>query len=236
MSVKTLSAFFPCYNEELNLEGVVYDAIHVLDNMVQKYEILIINDGSTDKTGLMADELSKQHENVRVIHHKKNLGYGTALITGFNRSIYEWIFFSDGDQQFFMNEIEILLNEINDHDLIIGYRKERQDPRHRLFYGWAWNLLVQLILGLKLKDINCAFKLVRREVLDDIRLHSAGAMISPELLWKSKLSGYRIKEVGVSHRPRKFGTQTGGNPKVVLKAFVELFELWVAKNRSNVLG
>jgi glycosyltransferase involved in cell wall biosynthesis len=236
VSVKTLSAFFPCYNEELNLEGVFFDAIHVLDNVVQKYEILIINDGSTDKTGLVADELSKQHNNVRVIHHKSNLGYGSALITGFNHSLYEWIFFTDGDHQFFINEIEILLKEINDHDLIIGYRKERQDPRHRLFYGWAWNLLVQRILGLKFRDTNCAFKLIRKEVLDHIRLHSAGAMISTELLWKTKVSGFRIKEVGVSHRPRVFGTQTGGNPKVVLKAFVELFELWISKRRSNVLG
>lgn len=236
MSVKTLSAFFPCYNEELNLEGVVSETIQALNNVVQEYEILIINDGSTDKTGLVADQLSKQHNNVRVIHHKTNLGYGLALITGFNNSLYEWIFFADGDHQFFMNEIEFLLNEINDHDLIIGYRKERQDPWYRLFYGRAWNLLVQLILGLKFKDIDCAFKLIRREILDSITLRSAGAMISTELLWKSRLSGYRIKEVGVSHRPRMFGTQTGGNPKVVLKAFVELFKLWIVKNRSNVPG
>ena len=236
MSPKALSVFFPCYNEAVNLAGIVSETIHVLDNVVQKYEILIINDGSTDKTGLVADELSKQHNNVRVIHHKTNLGYGAALITGFNNSLYEWVFFTDGDHQFFMNEIDILLNETNEHDLVIGYRKERQDPCHRLFYGWAWNLLVQLILGLKFKDINCAFKLIKREILNDIRLHSAGAMLSAELLWKSKVSGFCIKEVGVSHRPRKFGSQTGGNPKVVLKAFVELFELWIAKRRSKVPG
>lgn len=220
-----LSVFFPCYNEELNIESLVLEAIQVLSNSVQRYEILIINDGSTDKTGPVADRLSKWHEHVRVVHHEKNGGYGAALISGFSNSVHEWIFFTDGDHQFFISEIQKLLNEIDDHDLVIGYRKTRRDPWYRILYGHAWTRLVRLLFGIKVRDINCAFKLIRKRILDGIILHSSGAVINTELLAKTKLSGACIKQVGVSHRPRMFGRQSGGSPKVVLKAYIELFKL-----------
>jgi glycosyltransferase involved in cell wall biosynthesis len=220
-----LSVFFPCYNEELNIEGLVLEAIEVLNNSVQEYEILIINDGSTDKTGLVADGLSKGHKHVRVVHHKKNGGYGTALISGFSNSVHEWIFFTDGDHQFFMSEIQMLLNEIDGHDLVIGYRKARRDPWYRILYGHIWTGLVGLLFGLRVRDVNCAFKLVKKSVLDGVGLHSSGAVINTELLAKTKLSGASIKQVGVSHRPRVFGRQTGGSPGVILRAYIELFKL-----------
>lgn len=220
-----LSVFIPCYNEEHNIESLVLEAMQVLNDSVQRYEILIINDGSTDKTGSVADRLSEEHENVRVVHHKNNGGYGAALISGFSNSVHEWIFFTDGDRQFFISEIQILLNEIDNHDLIIGYRKVRRDPWYRILYGYAWIRLVRLLFGLKVRDINCAFKLIRKRILDGITLHSSGAVINTELLAKTKLSGACIKQVGVSHRPRMFGRQSGGSPKVVLKAYIELFKL-----------
>jgi glycosyltransferase involved in cell wall biosynthesis len=220
-----LSVFFPCYNEALNVENLVLEAIQVLSHSVRKYEILIINDGSTDKTGLIAERLSKVYEHVRVIHHKKNEGYGAALISGLSNSVYEWIFFTDGDHQFFISEIQVLLNEIDDHDLIIGYRKARRDPWYRILYGHIWTRLVRRLFGLKLRDINCAFKLIKKTALDGVSLHSSGAVINTELLAKMKLSGASIKQVGISHRPRMFGRQTGGSPKVILKAYMELFKL-----------
>ncbi|MBW2173496.1 MAG: glycosyltransferase family 2 protein [Deltaproteobacteria bacterium] len=221
----SLSVFFPCYNEELNIEGLILEAIRVLDRSVQEYEILVINDGSTDKTGLIADRLSEKHEHVRVIHHSRNRGYGAALISGFGNSINEWVFFTDGDRQFLISEIELLLNHIDYHDLIIGFRKARRDPWHRILYGHTWTRVVQLLFGLKVRDINCAFKLVKRTIMDGITLHSSGAVINAELMIRAKLSGAYIKQVGVSHRPRMFGKQTGGNPKVILKALRELMEL-----------
>ena len=221
-----LSVFLPCYNEELNLEDLVIEVVRVLRKLVQEYEILIVNDGSTDRTGLIADRLNNQYKVVRVVHHQTNKGYGAALISGFSNCICEWVFFTDSDNQFFMNEIEMLINEIDDFDLIIGYRKKRRDPWYRILYGYAWARLVQILFDLRVKDINCAFKLIKKKALDDIELHSSGATINTELLVKMKLSGARVKEVGVSHRPRLFGTQTGGNPKVVVKAFVELLKLW----------
>jgi glycosyltransferase involved in cell wall biosynthesis len=221
----SLSVFFPCYNEELNIEVLILEAIQVFDHSVQEYELLVINDGSTDKTGLIADRLSEEHEYVRVVHHKENRGYGAALMSGFSNSIHEWVFFTDGDRQFLISEIELLLNHIDDHDLIIGFRKARRDPWHRILYGHAWTRVVQLLFGLKVKDINCAFKLVKKTIMDGITLHSSGAVINTELMIKAKLSGAYIKQVGVSHRPRMFGKQTGGNPKVILKALRELMEL-----------
>jgi glycosyltransferase involved in cell wall biosynthesis len=221
----SLSVFFPCYNEELNIEGLILEAIQVLDRSVQEYEILVINDGSTDKTGLIADRLIEEHEHVRVIHHGRNRGYGAALISGFSNSIHEWVFFTDGDRQFLISEIELLLNHIDDHDLIIGFRKARRDPWHRILYGHTWTRVVQLLFGLKVRDINCAFKLVKRTIMDGITLHSSGAVINAELMIKAKLSGAHIKQAGVSHRPRMFGKQTGGNPKVILKALRELLKL-----------
>ena len=221
----SLSVFFPCYNEELNIEGLILEAIRVLDRSVQEYEILVINDGSTDKTGLIADRLSEKHEHVRVIHHSRNRGYGAALISGFSNSIHEWVFFTDGDRQFLISEIELLLNHIDDHELIIGFRKARRDPWHRILYGHTWTRFVQLLFGLRVRDINCAFKLVKRTIMNGITLHASGAVINAELMIKATLSGAHIKQVGVSHRPRMFGKQTGGNPKVILKAFREMMEL-----------
>ena len=222
----SLSVFFPCYNEEKNLEGLVLEATQVLNNLVQKYEILIINDGSNDNTGLIAGSLSEKYNNVLVIHHQKNKGYGAAVISGFNNSTCEWVFFTDGDHQFLIKEIELLLAEIDSYDAIIGFRKKRQDPYHRIFYARMWNLLIRLLFNLKVKDIDCAFKLIKKKALDDIALQSSGAMISTELLVKLKLSGASIREVGVSHKSRLFGTQTGGNFKVIFKAFLELFKLY----------
>jgi glycosyltransferase involved in cell wall biosynthesis len=221
----TLSVFFPCYNEELNLKGLILEAMQVLDHSVQEYEILVIDDGSGDRTPLLANRMSKEHKCVRVIHHDKNRGYGAALISGFRHSVNEWVFFTDGDHQFFISEIGLLLNEVDDHDLVVGYRRARSDPWHRILYGHLWTRLVQLLFDIEVRDINCAFKLVKKTMLDSIALHSSGALINTELLVRAKLAGASIGQVGVSHRPRMFGKQTGANPQVILKAFMELFKL-----------
>ncbi len=217
-----LSVFFPCYNEELNIDDLVSETISLLNDLVIDYEILIINDGSSDNTGLLADSLSKKYDKVRVIHHEINQGYGAALISGFSNAVYEWVFFTDGDHQFHINEIERFLENIDKNDLIIGFRKKRQDPWHRILYAYAWNRLVRILFNLKIKDLNCAFKLIRKNTLDRIELNSRGANINTEILLKAKYTGAQIYEIGVSHKPRKFGKQTGGNPKVFLKAFLEL--------------
>jgi glycosyltransferase involved in cell wall biosynthesis len=220
----SLSVFFPCYNEEQNIETLVREAEQALSGLVQRYEILIINDGSSDRTASIADKL-QQHDTVRAIHHDVNKGYGAALITGFRSARYDWVFFTDGDNQFYMSEIGLLLEHLDSYDAVIGFRKVRRDPLHRVWYARSWNMLVRLVFGLKVKDLNCAFKVIRKKFLDDIALTSSGAMINTELLVRLKIAGARIREVGVTHRPRQFGTQTGGNITVILRAFKELFAL-----------
>jgi len=188
--------------------------------------VLIVDDGSKDGTGALGDDLSRKYEHVRVVHHKTNRGYGAALKTGFDNCRYDWIFFTDGDHQFYLDEISGFIDQIPLYDLIIGYRKERRDPWHRKLYAKSWNILVKTLLNLKVKDINCAFKLINKHKIENITLHSEGATINTEFLVKLNLAGVRIKEIGVSHRPRKYGSQTGGNPKVILEAFRGLIRLY----------
>jgi glycosyltransferase involved in cell wall biosynthesis len=222
----SLSVFFPCYNEEQNLETLVREARQALNGLVERYEILIINDGSSDRTRSIADELQQRYQDiVRAIHHENNKGYGAALITGFRSARYDWVFFADGDNQFYMNEIGLLLEQLDNNDAVIGFRKIRRDPWHRIWYARLWNMLVRLVLGLRVRDLNCAFKIIKKRFLDDIVLNSSGAMINTELLVRLKIAGARISEVGVTHRPRQFGKQTGGNIAVILRAFKELFAL-----------
>jgi glycosyltransferase involved in cell wall biosynthesis len=221
----SVSAFFPCYNEEKNIDTLVDEATRALSNLVQRYEVIIINDGSSDRTGEIADRLQKQNDTVRVIHHDVNKGYGAALISGFRGAQYDWVFFSDGDNQFYMSEIDMLLKELNNHDAVIGFRMVRRDPWHRVWYARSWNMLVRMVFGLRVTDLNCAFKIIKKQFLDRIVLNSSGAMINTELLVRLKMAGARFKEVGVTHRPRAFGQQTGGNPRVILRAFSELMAL-----------
>jgi glycosyltransferase involved in cell wall biosynthesis len=221
----SLSVFFPCYNEEKNVEPLVNEALQALTGLVQQYEILIINDGSSDNTGSIANTLQQKHDTVRVIHHETNKGYGAALISGFRNARYEQVFFTDGDNQFYMSEIELLLKETGEADGVLGFRKNRKDPWHRIWYSRLWNRLVRIMFDLRVKDLNCAYKIIKKQYLDKIILHSSGAMITAELLIRLKIAGARFKEVGVTHRPRAFGTQTGGNPKVIVRAFRELLKL-----------
>jgi len=229
----SLSIFFPCYNEAGNLETLIRETIGAITGLVQQYEILIIDDGSSDKTGAIADGLCAADEHLRVIHHEKNSGYGAALISGFKNVRYDWVFFADGDNQFDIREIELLLKHTTDYDAIIGYRKKRSDPPHRILFATLWKFLVYLVLGFRVRDLDCAFKLIRREFIKKIELTSKGAVISAELLLNLHRAGARFKEVGVTHRPRRFGTQTGGNPFVIFKAFRELLRLYKHYNSAG---
>jgi glycosyltransferase involved in cell wall biosynthesis len=186
-------------------------------------EIIVVNDGSSDTTASIIDEMAAQSNDVVPVHHKVNRGYGAALRSGIYKANKELIFFTDSDLQFDLEEIRHLQEWIDKYDIVAGYRARRADPIHRRFNAWGWNVLVRLILGLKVKDIDCAFKLFRREVLQSIRLETVGAMINTEILTMAQRNGAKIKEVPVSHYPRLAGEQTGANLRVILKALRELF-------------
>lgn len=226
--ISQLSVFFPAYNEEANIKKTVLSAKKVLENVATDWEILIIDDGSTDRTSEISDQLARNDKKIKVIHHNPNKGYGEALKSGFYNSKYDWIATIDSDGQFDFSEITKLYEKTNGADVVVGYRIDRKDPLIRKIFGFGWTMLANILLGVRVKDVDCAFKLVSKKVINKIpKLESTrGGMISPELLAKAKKSGFVISQVGVHHFPREKGSQTGANLKVILKSFLDLGKLW----------
>ena len=221
-----ISAFFPAYNEEANIVPLAEKTSKVLSGICEDYEVIIVNDGSKDRTAEVSAELAKRDGHVRVINHEKNTGYGGAVKTGLNSGKFEWVFFTDGDGQFDVAEIPLLTAMTDKFDLIVGYRIKRADPFHRKLNALMWGTMVKMLFRFWVKDVDCAFKLMRKEIIDRAKVESEGALISTELLAKAVKLGYKVGEVGVHHYPRRAGTQTGAKLNVILKAFVELFKLY----------
>jgi len=233
---QSISVVFPAYNEEANISKMVKGAIRCLKTLTADWEIIVVNDGSQDRTGQIVDALTKEDFRVRHIRHEKNLGYGAALKSGIQNARKELIFFSDSDLQFHLSELLILLVWVEQYDIVVGYRANRQDPFYRRFNAWGWKLLVRSVLGLKVRDIDCAFKLFRSVVFDAIQIDAVGAMVNTDILVQATRMGFKIREVPVTHFPRLRGTQTGANLKVIRKAFGELFRLyWKLKNVRPVV-
>jgi glycosyltransferase involved in cell wall biosynthesis len=228
VQIKELSVFFPAYNEEGNIEKTVRDAKKILQKIAKRWEIIVVNDGSKDKTGEIAKKLEKEDKKIKAISHKVNKGYGEALKTGFYNAKYEWIATTDADGQFDFSEITKLFEKTKNAQVVIGYRIVRKDSAVRKLFGWGWTLLANILLGINVKDVDCSFKLVKKEVIKKIpKLKSTrGGMISPELLAKAKASGFTIDQVGVHHFSREHGHQTGADINVILKSFVDLLKLW----------
>ncbi|KKP48271.1 MAG: hypothetical protein A2360_05090 [Candidatus Staskawiczbacteria bacterium RIFOXYB1_FULL_32_11] len=230
MVIDSLSVFFPTYNEEGNIKNTVIKAKNVLLKNVHDWEILIVNDGSTDKTKEIADKLGTEDTRIRVINHEHNRGYGASLKSGFYNSKYPWIAFTDSDGQFDFSEIVSFFQKqkATNADLVIGYYKKRKVSKFKIITSRMWEISVMILFGLHVYDIDCGFKLVRKEVIEKIpKLESErGAFISSELLIKAKKKGFKIVEIPVTHLPRIVGRGTGRNIKVILQSFVDLFKLW----------
>lgn len=222
---RSISVFFPCHNEAAVVEEVVSRALSVLQDIASDYEVIVVNDGSRDATGTIADRLAAANPKIRVVHHSVNRGYGGALQSGIAACSKELVFYTDGDGQFDLAELKNLLPLIESHDIVIGFRLNRREGIVRRFNGWAWTRLVCFLFSLRVRDIDCAFKLFRRQVFDGMTLHSGGALISTEILARAARKGCSIAEVGVHHFPRRSGRATGAKPAVILRAFRELFHL-----------
>ncbi len=198
----------------------------MLARLTRGYEILIVDDGSTDRTAEVATRLAVTISQVKVLHHPQNLGYGAALRTGFTAARCEWILLLDADGQFLPEEVKRLVVASHGADMALGYRERRADAAHRRGYAAAWRLLMRSLLRVRVRDIDCGFKLMRTSMVQSVALDATGAMISAELLAKARARGARMVEVPVTHAPRRFGRQTGGNPRVLLRAGYELVCLW----------
>lgn len=221
----SISVFFPCYNEEGNVRRVTEQAVRVLEELRADYEVIIVDDGSADATGAIADEMAAGNPGVRVIHHPRNLGYGAALQSGFRSAAKELVFYTDGDGQFDIGEMPALLPLMEDYDIVSGYRMNRQDNLVRKLGGWTWTRINSAIFSLRIRDVDCAFKLYKRKIFDEITMESTGALIDTEILARAKRKGYRITQRGVHHYPRTAGKQTGASPRVVFRAIKELLRL-----------
>ncbi len=218
----SISATLPAFNEEELIADTVRSVAEALAMVTSDYEVIVVNDGSRDRTPEVVKALAAQDPRVRLVSHPRNRGYGAAVATGFASATKELVFLTDGDKQFDAKEILLLLPELKHADVVIGYRRPRRDPFIRRLNGWGWNLVVNSLFGYVARDVDCAFKLFRREVLRSLKVYTSGATFSAEFLIKARRHGYRIVEVPVSHYPRTAGQATGAKPSVILRAFREL--------------
>lgn len=209
---KSLSIILPAYNEAENIKKAIYDCFNFLDVLNYRYEIIVIDDGSTDNTGNLIADIAEKHSNLRIITHTKNEGYGVALRDGFKVAQSELVFFTDSDRQFAIESLSEMLPLIEMVDIVIGYRFDRKDHFIRKFLSCGYNALVSFLFDLNVKDIDCAFKLFRREVFDKIKIESKHFFINTEILAKARLYGFNIAEIGITHYPR-----INGMSKVSLK-------------------
>lgn len=224
--VKSISVFFPCYNEQENVERTTASTVSVLEELGVDYEVIIVNDGSGDSTAEIAQKLADGNDKIKVVNHPRNLGYGAALQSGFKAATKELVFYTDGDGQFDIKEMPALLPLMEEFDIVSCYRINRQDNLIRKINAWCWTKLVCILFRMRVRDIDCAFKLFKREIFDNIEMSSSGALIDSEILARSVRKGYSITQRPVRHYPRTAGAQTGANIKVILRAFKELFQLY----------
>ena len=237
-----LSYFFPAHNEAANLEGLVAEALATLPALADAFEIVIVDDGSTDATPALADQLAAAHPEVRAVHHPTNLGYGAALRTGFAAARFDFLAFTDGDRQFKIADLGRLIDRLESGtaDAVVGYRIQRADPLVRTVYARLYRLANRIFFGLTIRDVDCACKLFKRAALEGVAVESGGAFFSAELLIKLRARGRRIDEVGVPHYPRTAGSPTGAKPQVVFRAVRDFWalrlRLWAAPRKALARG
>lgn len=228
----SISLVLPAYNEAENIEPMVAEATPALESVTADYEIIVVDDGSSDDTAGAARRVMETHDHVRMVQHPINQGFGAAVFSGFTSAQKDWIFYTDADRQFVLAELGNFVPHMDQADLIAGYRAPRRDPFLRVFYGKGWSMLCTLAFGYTVRDVDCGFKLFRREIIEQLapQIRSRGATFSIEWLVRAKRAGYRFVELPVTHRPRVAGSQTGANLNVITRAFRELWrfrvQLW----------
>ena len=241
MPLQELSLFFPCHNEAENLEALVADALAALPALASRYEVILVDDGSRDDTAGVAERLVQQHGGaVRLVRHEVNRGYGGALRSGFAAARYDYLAYTDGDRQFRVADLARLVEsaESTGSPVVIGYRLQRADPPLRLIYATLYRVANRIWFGLRVRDVDCAAKLFRRDVLRNINVHSDGAFFSAELLIRLRLAGITAHEVGVPHYPRTAGSPTGARLSVIARAVRDFWSLRIGLwlNRSKALA
>lgn len=221
----SLSIVLPCHDEEPNVARVVRAAVGVGRRVAADLEVIVVDDGSRDATGEVARAVARELPEVRVVTNATCRGYGGALARGFRAAQKTWVFYTDGDGQFDLEELPAAIALLARHDVVSGYRAHRQDGAVRGVNGRLWTALTNATLGLGLRDVNCAFKIYPRALFDRIDMTSTGALIDAEVLFRARQLGLSIGQTAVRHLPRQAGRQTGGDPRVIGRALLELARL-----------
>ncbi len=232
--LSSLSIFMPAYNEEKNIQQTVEDAFQAAKKLARRYEVIVIDDGSQDKTAQKVKFLQKKYPQLRLVRHRSNKGYGAAIKSGLQAAKMDWIFFTDSDGQFKFDELPEFVAAKNKADLIIGYRRKRMDPFHRVFIAQVLlKLWDRFLFGLRVKDVDCAYKFFPRKVAQSIKLKTESAITVTEFLVRAQRQGYTFYQLPVTHYPRRHGIQTGGNLKVILRALTESLILFKELHRRS---
>jgi glycosyltransferase involved in cell wall biosynthesis len=225
--LSSLSVFVPVYNEEANIPLVIQDALEYCNKVTDQFELIIVNDGSSDHTVKIVESYSRQYPQIRLVSHSRNRGYGAAIKTGFKSARYDWIFFTDSDRQFRFDELPHFVTFTERADYVVGYRRRRRDPLLRLILAQGflriWNYC---LFGLTIRDVDCAYKLIPRALIENVKLSTESAITVTELIYRLNKAGYTYVQVPVTHYSRPYGHQTGSKPKVILKALKESLILW----------
>ena len=233
----SITAFFPAYNDGGTIASMVLSAILVLEPLTSDYEVIVINDGSTDYTKEILDELERKYERVRVIHHLKNKGYGGALRSGFANATKDLIFYTDGDAQYDVRDLRALWEAMGEGvDVVNGYKVSRSDPFYRIIIGRLYHWLAKLAFGLRIRDVDCDFRLMRRAIFDQVTLESDSGVICVEMVKKIQDAGFHIVEVPVRHYSRTYGLSQFFNFRRIARALLDMARLWWRLRRPQLLG
>jgi glycosyltransferase involved in cell wall biosynthesis len=225
----SLSIFFPALNDAGTIGSMVIRAVHVAGELTRDFEVIVVNDGSTDATAEIVEELARTYPQVRAVHHAANRGYGGALQTGFRTATKDLVFYTDGDAQYDPGELPALWARMDsDADLVNGYKIDRSDPLHRIVIGRVYHLLVVALFGLRVRDVDCDFRLMRRAIFDRVRLEKTSGVICLEMMKKIQDAGFRIVEVPVHHYHRAFGRSQFFNVRRVVRTAADVMRLWFA--------
>jgi glycosyltransferase involved in cell wall biosynthesis len=221
-TVPSLSIVLPAYNEEVAIAGTIQTVTDAVSSWLEDFEVIVVNDGSKDGTHAIVENIAALNPHVRLVNHPLNRGYGAALHSGFEACSKSLLFFMDSDGQFDIQDLQKFFPYIGTYDAVLGYRINRRDTWVRKLNAWGWKMLVRLVFGLRVRDIDCAFKLYRADFFREYQLETRGAMINTEILCKFCRAGYTYTEIGVQHLPRRGGRATGARPAVIIRAFREM--------------
>lgn len=222
----SLSIVLPAHNEEENIKNTLDKCLSYVEQNIRDYEIIVVNDGSVDRTREIAEKLSAENSGIKLVNHKVNQGYGSALRSGFDAATKDYVFLMDSDGQFDISDLNALIPHVGENQAVIGYRRNRADSLIRSLNAWLYGLYIYVCFGLRVKDMDCAFKIFPIAAYRSVQpIKSDGALFSAELLIKFQKQGYTLKEIPVRHFPREYGVQSGANLQVILKMFKESWKL-----------